>query len=71
LRDGTKGLLYKSTKRLFSKDKEFKSRHDAIQDLPSEADVFSPCPDVESPLFMKELEFFFLVKPLDKKPKIE
>lgn len=64
LKNGLAGLMYKSTKRVFSKDAEFKSRCDELNDKSSLATEFSPCPEVENVNFMRELEFFFIVKPL-------
>jgi len=64
LSDGLKGLSYKSAKRIIVGNKEYKSRYDMLADKPSLPSEISPCPEVPDKEFMKEIDFFFIVKPI-------
>jgi hypothetical protein len=64
LSGGLEGLMYKSSKRIFLDKQEFKSKWAYFNNQPSNHQDLSPCPSQESPEFMQELEFFFIVKPL-------
>jgi hypothetical protein len=62
LRNGIKGLFYKSGKRIFLGQDECKSKFELANKMQSKPNDFSPCPDGDNTDFLKELEFFFLVK---------
>lgn len=69
LKDGLAGLVYKSSKRIMT-GKEYKSRFDLINNIQSKPNELTPCP-IDAPAeFMKELEYFFIVKPIDTETKI-
>ena len=64
LKDGLKGLCYKSAKRVCHGEFEYKGQYEFFKKLPSKPNEFSPCPEDASEEFLRELAFFFIVKPI-------
>jgi hypothetical protein len=64
LKDGLQGLYYKSAKRTCHGSIEYKGRHQFVNNQPSLPNELSPCPENVSEDFLRELEFFFIVRPV-------
>ena len=63
LKNGLKGLFYKSSKRLRAGENEYKGLFDMQNNRTTKPNELSPCPENPTEDFMKELEFYYIVKP--------
>jgi hypothetical protein len=63
LKNGVKGLYYKSAKRVVHGKIEYKGEHQMVNKLPSKPDELSPCPEDVPEEWLREVSFFFAVKP--------
>lgn len=64
LKDGLKGLFYKSAKRVLHGDLEYKGLYEFSNKTPSVMRELSPCPENATDEFLKELDFFLIVQPV-------
>lgn len=63
-KDQEGNIHYKSAKRILHGNKSYKSQHDLLNNIPSDASEFLPCIGINHESFCKELEFFFVTKPV-------
>lgn len=64
LKDGLKGLFYKSSKRVLHGSNEYKGQYEWANKLASQPNDFSPCPEEPSAGFMREIDFYYIVRPI-------
>lgn len=62
LKGGFSGFHYKSAKRVIHGNSEYKGNYEFKENIPSKPDKFSLCPFPSPDSFLRELEFFFVVK---------
>jgi len=63
LENGLNGVYYKSGKRVVHGQTEYKGQHQRLNNLPSAYQELSPCPIDAPSSFLRELEWFLVVKP--------
>lgn len=64
LKDGLKGLMYKSGKRVIDNKGEYKGYYDFKHNHPSKPNEWFACPENADKDFLKELDFFLIARPL-------
>lgn len=67
IQGGIEGFVYKSAKRVLHGSNTYKSQHEFANKLASDSDSFSPIPSDTPALFMKEIDFFMIAKPVSPK----